>query len=723
MVKIDPFLDTPDHLRSEDTGNSSWSGTVTEIDTDSTLTGWPITTTGTLWINLSHANTWIASQTIKKDNIITTTTDFLIGENTTAATSMVPVQISPAIELLGSSWKTGSGATAITTWIRFYEKSNSASGILSSLHFDGIDNGIYVDDIAILSASWLTLSWSLIATEWHFNNWNLFIWPAGNQVILSSDPSVSSYSLLLPLDQWVANSVMVNDGSWNLTWELAGTGTIGWSIAANQIAFWTWADTIGGASFNRFEYTAASDIFSMLDVLWNQALLVDGGAWIVQLGWFTNNTYIIGDDSAMTFTFVATNGILIPALGGGWNQMVKVDNFGQLGVQAIPTWTIGWSISTGQVAWGSSPNVIWWSANFLFDNWSGILSVWFWGTNNISINPTTQTYIFGNNTSWNDLYIDEGNQFTQLNVASWQLIYLDPINTHNYYFGDSASTFNNSYLQIQDTTTALWILRLNTVDALFMSNATGDYYFGDPFGAVDSTYLHLALGSGIAEINANSEFRYTSNWQSFLDINPGTSTYSFWDISNSIDGNAMMFSNPGGNGSLLITLNGITIVQSIAIWGNAVVEVWTAFWGNHTHAEIDDISKTIKLIANESIWITNSSSTSYISVSTSTNVITIGSVWAPDINLVVPWDIIAPGSIGPVTINKMSWRVNIGAGVTSYTVTNSLVTADSHIFFSTGVDAFMTYPQYTPTTWSFTITLQIAPVAETPVDFFVINNF
>lgn len=51
-------------------GDGTWatpagggSGTVTSVATDATLTGGPITTTGTLGINLSNANTWAALQT------------------------------------------------------------------------------------------------------------------------------------------------------------------------------------------------------------------------------------------------------------------------------------------------------------------------------------------------------------------------------------------------------------------------------------------------------------------------------------------------------------------------------------------------------------------------------------------------------------------------------------------------------------------------------------
>lgn len=42
--------------------SAAGTGTVTSVATDATLTGGPITTTGTLGINLSNANTWLAKQ-------------------------------------------------------------------------------------------------------------------------------------------------------------------------------------------------------------------------------------------------------------------------------------------------------------------------------------------------------------------------------------------------------------------------------------------------------------------------------------------------------------------------------------------------------------------------------------------------------------------------------------------------------------------------------------
>lgn len=62
------------------------SGTVTSVATDSTLTGGPITTTGTLGINLSHANTWAALQTFGANITLTSTSPILRFNDTSQTT-------------------------------------------------------------------------------------------------------------------------------------------------------------------------------------------------------------------------------------------------------------------------------------------------------------------------------------------------------------------------------------------------------------------------------------------------------------------------------------------------------------------------------------------------------------------------------------------------------------------------------------------------------------
>jgi hypothetical protein len=80
------------------------------------------------------------------------------------------------------------------------------------------------------------------------------------------------------------------------------------------------------------------------------------------------------------------------------------------------------------------------------------------------------------------------------------------------------------------------------------------------------------------------------------------------------------------------------------------------------------------------------------------------------------------GTVGAVTINKAAGRVNIAASGTSVVVTDSVVTAASHVFgvISTN-DATATLKNIVPAAGSFTITLTAATTAQTSIDFFVVN--
>lgn len=78
-------------------------------------------------------------------------------------------------------------------------------------------------------------------------------------------------------------------------------------------------------------------------------------------------------------------------------------------------------------------------------------------------------------------------------------------------------------------------------------------------------------------------------------------------------------------------------------------------------------------------------------------------------------------TVGAVTINKMSGRVNIAAAGTAVTVTNSLVTAASHVFAVASTnDATAQVTSVVPAAGSFVINT-VACTAQTSFDFFVIN--
>ena len=83
--------------------------------------------------------------------------------------------------------------------------------------------------------------------------------------------------------------------------------------------------------------------------------------------------------------------------------------------------------------------------------------------------------------------------------------------------------------------------------------------------------------------------------------------------------------------------------------------------------------------------------------------------------------IIAPGTTGAATINKISGKVNAAAGATSLVVTNSLVTASSIVMCQLGTnDATCVIKSVVEASGSFTINF-IAPTAETVIKFKVIN--
>ena len=78
-------------------------------------------------------------------------------------------------------------------------------------------------------------------------------------------------------------------------------------------------------------------------------------------------------------------------------------------------------------------------------------------------------------------------------------------------------------------------------------------------------------------------------------------------------------------------------------------------------------------------------------------------------------------TVGAVTINKPSGRVRIAAAGTSVVVTNSLVTAASHVFAVASTnDATARVTNVVPAAGSFTIS-SVATTAETTFDFLVIN--
>ena len=89
--------------------------------------------------------------------------------------------------------------------------------------------------------------------------------------------------------------------------------------------------------------------------------------------------------------------------------------------------------------------------------------------------------------------------------------------------------------------------------------------------------------------------------------------------------------------------------------------------------------------------------------------------------IVVPSTIIAHGTTGSQTINRISGKVNAASGTTSLVVTNNLVTANSIVWTSIGTnDATIRVTSVVKSAGSFTINY-VAPTAESIIEFVVIN--
>ncbi len=92
------------------------------------------------YLDTSTSYTFTANQNLKADNLTTTATDWLTLQNTTASTSGVPVQYSPALRLDGHAWDTGtSGDKGIA--FRQYVVPISGNPAYGALNFQSSTNG------------------------------------------------------------------------------------------------------------------------------------------------------------------------------------------------------------------------------------------------------------------------------------------------------------------------------------------------------------------------------------------------------------------------------------------------------------------------------------------------------------------------------------------------------------------------------------------------------
>ena len=99
-----------------------------------------------------------------------------------------------------------------------------------------------------------------------------------------------------------------------------------------------------------------------------------------------------------------------------------------------------------------------------------------------------------------------------------------------------------------------------------------------------------------------------------------------------------------------------------------------------------------------------------------------GAIFTVKANIVVDKTVTAGGTTGAQTINKTAGSVNFAAAAASVVVTNSLVATSSIIMATIATnDATMKSVQAVAAAGSFTLYANVAPTAETRVNFLVLN--
>lgn len=146
---------------------------------------------------------------------------------------------------------------------------------------------------------------------------------------------------------------------------------------------------------------------------------------------------------------------------------------------------------------------------------------------------------------------------------------------------------------------------------------------------------------------------------------------------------------------------------------------YIAFYGNNTPA-----STNYALATNGARTYVNAASGDTVNIAVADSArVTISSTQSTiKGDLVLDKTITAAGTTGAQTINKTTGSVNLAASATSLVVTNSLVTANSVIICTVAThDATCTTVQAVAASGSFTIYPNVAPTAETRVNFIVTN--
>lgn len=242
------------------------------------------------------------------------------------------------------------------------------------------------------------------------------------------------------------------------------------------------------------------------------------------------------------------------------------------------------------------------------------------------------------------------------------------------------------------------LLKLATLAASTQSPLSV-YSRGNHVFSVSPTTTQILAGSGAA---ATPIYAYAS----------GTNSGWFWDSSNGAPGmsrlGTQILAFAVSRGDYLSVANGITNISP----ANCYIE-WLA---SHSLSITDNT-------AGELVRFTGSSAGGVGSMKPgTTGAFSLGAAalgWSA-----LYLDYTNTATVGNVTINKPSGRVNLGAGGTTLTLTNSLITAASHIFLNAdGAPGNIVAVQFYAVAAAGSATINAVPAItnQTAIDFFIVN--
>ena len=261
---------------------------------------------------------------------------------------------------------------------------------------------------------------------------------------------------------------------------------------------------------------------------------------------------------------------------------------------------------------------------------------------------------------------------------------------------------------------------INTTDS--SSTTTGALRTAGGLGVAKKAYFGDSLNSAkdikftSSNLGAATDY-YIGNYLTNLVYNAPTGSGHNWAINN----NDTMALNASGltiaNGKTLQVGSGSTTSAGL-IAGYLGVSGYGALWSTGVTPSTTNYAFTAN--ANDSLL--NAGTTTALGIGGTLKLTVTSSNISHSGNMIYDKTITAAGTTGAVTINKTTGRVNFAAAATSLVVTNSLATANSicHVTKATN-DATMRLGACVAAAGSITIYADVAPAAETAVNFTITN--